>query len=326
MSELALIERIGALARRRPGTLLGIGDDAALLRVGGTAVVTQDLLVEDVHFRRATTGAHDLGHKALAVNLSDLAAMAAEPVAALVGLCLPPGGVADEEVDQLYAGMEVLAARHGVTVAGGDVAEGPALVLAVTAVGRQVAGVPTPLRSGARPGDVLCVTGALGAAAAGLLLLERPGLGDAVPEAVARRLRAAQLRPEPRVEEGRALAEAGARAMLDVSDGVALDARQMALASGARAVLELDALPLAEGVPEVAAAAGLDARRLAGTGGEDYELLAALAPAGLEGARRAVPCLLTPVGRVEEGPPGLQALDGAGAEVDLGPGGWEHRA
>ena len=101
MSELALIERIGARARRRPGTELGIGDDAALLSVGGTAVVTQDLLVEGVHFRRATTSVRDLGHKALAVNLSDLAAMGAEPIAALVGLCLPPGGISEAEVDDL---------------------------------------------------------------------------------------------------------------------------------------------------------------------------------------------------------------------------------
>src|SRR5215210_1652583 len=140
MSELALIERIAARAPRRPGTELGIGDDAALLSVGGTAVVTQDLLVEGVHFRRATTSARDLGHKALAVNLSDLAAMAAEPIAAVVGLCLAPG-IGDDEVDELYEGMEALAARHGVTVAGGDVSAGPALVLAVTAVGRAAAGV-----------------------------------------------------------------------------------------------------------------------------------------------------------------------------------------
>jgi thiamine-monophosphate kinase len=160
MSELALIERIAARARRRPGTEIGIGDDAALLSIGGTAVVTQDLLVEGVHFRRATTGARDLGHKALAVNLSDLAAMAAEPVAALVGLCLPPGDVGDDEVDDLYSGLETLAARNGVTVAGGDVTAGPALILAVTAVGRVAAGVPSVLRAGGRPGDVLCVTGA----------------------------------------------------------------------------------------------------------------------------------------------------------------------
>jgi thiamine-monophosphate kinase len=314
MSELALIERIAARARRRSGTELGIGDDAALLSIGGTAVVTQDLLVEGVHFRRETAAARDLGHKALAVNLSDLAAMAAEPVAALVGLCLPPG-VGDDAVDEIYAGMEALAARHGVTVAGGDLTAGPALVLAVTAVGRAASGVPTVLRSGARAGDVLCVTGALGASAAGLLLVERPELASAVTAPVAERLRAAHLRPEPRLAAGRSLARAGARAMLDLSDGLALDAARLARASGVRAVVAPDALPLAEGVAEIAAAAGRNARRLAAAGGEDYELLAALPPDAVEAARRAAPCPLTPVGRVEEGPPELVGVD---------PGGWEH--
>jgi thiamine-monophosphate kinase len=324
VSELALIERIGARARRRPGTELGIGDDAALLSVGGTAVVTQDLLVEGVHFRRATTSPRDLGHKALAVNLSDIAAMGAEPVAAFVGLCLPPGGLSDDEADELYSGMEALAERHGVTVAGGDVTGGPALVLAVAAVGRAGDGAAPVRRSGGRPGDLLCVTGALGASAAGLLLLERPELAGAVPTPVAERLRAAHLRPEPRVGAGLALARAGARAMLDLSDGLGLDGGRLARASGARAVIELDALPLAEGVAEIAAAAGRDARLLAVSGGEDYELLAALPPAAAEPARRAVPGRLTPVGRLEEGAPGLVAVERGGAAVDLAAGGWEH--
>jgi thiamine-monophosphate kinase len=218
-------------------------------------------------------------------------------------------------VDEIYAGMEALAARHGVTVAGGDLTAGPALVLAVTAVGRAASGVPTVLRSGARAGDVLCVTGALGASAAGLLLVERPELASAVTAPVAERLRAAHLRPEPRLAAGRSLARAGARAMLDLSDGLALDAARLARASGVRAVVAPDALPLAEGVAEIAAAAGRNARRLAAAGGEDYELLAALPPDAVEAARRAAPCPLTPVGRVEEGPPELVGVD---------PGGWEH--
>lgn len=317
MSELALIERIGARVRRRPGTELGIGDDAAVLTVGGTAVATQDLLVEGVHFRRGTAAPRDLGHKALAVNLSDIAAMGAEPVAALVGLCVPPGGLRDEEVDELYGGMDALAARHGVTVAGGDVSGGPALVIAVTAIGRAVPGVSPVTRAGARAGDVLCVTGALGASAAGLLLLERPELAAAVPAAVAGRLRAAHLRPEARLAAGRSLARCGARAMLDISDGLSLDGLRLARASGLRAVVDARALPLAEGVAEVAAAAGRDPRELAATGGEDYELLAAIPPSAVDRARRAAPCALTPIGRVEEGTPELRGLP---------PGGWEHDA
>jgi thiamine-monophosphate kinase len=314
MSELALIERIAARVARRPGTRLGIGDDAALLDVGGTAVASQDLLVDGVHFRRESADFDALGHKALAVNLSDLAAMGAEPVAALVGLALPRG-VSDDEIDGLYGGMEGLASRHGVTLAGGDVSAGPALVIAVAVVGRPAPGAAPVRRDGGRPGDVLCVTGALGGSAAGLLLLERPELADAVPPPVAERLRAAHLRPEPRLAAGRALARAGARAMIDVSDGIALDALRLARASGVRAVVEPAALPLAEGAAAVASAAGRDPRELAAGGGEDYELLAALPPGRLAGARAAVAGPLTPVGRLEAGEPGLRGLE---------PAGWEH--
>lgn len=314
MSELALIERIAARAATRPGTDLGIGDDAALLTVGGTAVVTQDLLVEDVDFRRAGLDWRDLGHKALAVNLSDLAAMAAEPVAALVGLALPPG-LPDDAVDRLYAGMEELAARHGVTVAGGDLSAAPCLMLAVTAIGRAASGVTPVRRDGGAAGDLLCVTGRLGASAAGLLLLERPELAAAVPDPVAARLRAAHRRPEPRVAAGLALARAGARAMIDLSDGLALDALRLARASGLRAHVDPAALPVAEGVAEVARAAGRDPERLAAAGGEDFELLAALPPGRLEAARAASPVPLTPVGRLEAGPPVLEGI---------APGGWEH--
>ena len=125
ISELALIERIAARSATRAGTELGIGDDAAVIAVGGQAVVTHDMLVEAVHFRRSTTGLRDLGHKALAVNLSDVAAMGAEPVAALVGLGLP-ADLGTDDVDELYEGIERLAGRCGVTVAGGDVTAEPA--------------------------------------------------------------------------------------------------------------------------------------------------------------------------------------------------------
>jgi len=320
MSELALIERIAARTRRRAGTELGIGDDAAIISVGGTAVVTQDLLVEGVHFRRTANGLRDLGHKALAVNLSDLAAMATEPVAAFVGLGLPPGE--HGELDALYDGMEALAARHGVTVAGGDVTAAPVLVLAVTAIGRPFPGIAPLARSGGRPGDLLCVTGRLGAAAAGLMVLERPSLAGGVPDPDG--LRAAHLRPEPRVAAGRALAAGGARALIDLSDGLALDALRMARASGVRARIDVDAVPVAEGAARVAVAAGLRPWEPAVVGGEDYELLAAVPPERLEALRAALDLPLTPVGRLEEGAPELLATDADGVAVGLPRLGWEH--
>lgn len=322
MSELALIERIAARAALRPGTALGIGDDAAIIAAGGDTIVTHDMLVEGVHFRLSTTGAHDLGAKALAVNLSDLAAMGVRPVAATIGLGVP-ATMAHDAIDDLYAGLESVAATHGVTIAGGDVTSAPVLVLAVTAIGRPDPGVAPVLRTGGRPGDLLCVTGPLGAAAAGLLLLEDPSLLPALPQR--RSLVAAHRRPVPRVAEGLALARAGAHALMDISDGVALDARRLAVASGLRARIRLDALPVARGVREVAAATGTQAGLLAATGGEDYELLAAV-DAGAFGRLRDHGMPLVAVGELVEATPGLDLLGDDGASLAPATLGWVHGA
>ena len=322
MSEFDLIERITLRAARRPGTELGVGDDAAILSVAGDAVVAQDLLVNNVHFRLSTTGARDLGHKALAVNLSDIGAMGAEPIAAFVGLVLPPSGFDDDDFDGLYDGMEELAVRHGVTVAGGDLTGGPALILAVTVIGRPYPGVVPLRRDSAASGDLLCVTGRLGAAAAGLLLLEQPGMADGIDEAEA--LRAAQRRPEPRVEAGRLLAGHGATAMMDLSDGLAIDGGRLAVASGLRAAIEIDAIPVAPGVEAVAQRTGSDARVLALTGGEDYELLVAVPADRLNPLRALLDVSLTPVGALEDGIPGLEVRDADGRAIALEKRGWEH--
>lgn len=323
MLESDLIERIAARAARRPGTELGVGDDAAVLALDdGRAVVAQDLLVEGVHFRLSTTGPRDLGHKAIAVNLSDLAAMGARPLAAFVGLVLPPAGFDDDDFDALYDGMEALAGAHGVTVAGGDISAGGALTLAVTVIGCPYPGIEPLRRSGAGDGDLLCVTGPLGAAAAGLAILERPALADGI--AVADSLRDAQRRPVARLAEGRLLAGHGATAMMDVSDGLAIDAERLARASGLRAVVRLADLPVAEGVAEVAAAAGGDPRLMALTGGEDYELLVAIPPDRLEALRALLEEPLTPLGHLQAGAPGLEVRDDAGGPVELERRGWLH--
>lgn len=325
LTELELIERIAGLTATRPGVSLGIGDDAAVLATDPPLVVTQDLLVDGVHFRRATSGMGDIGHKALAVNLSDLAAMGAQPVAAFVGLGLP-----DEQplrridVDELYGRMEALAADHAVTIAGGDVTGAPALILAVTAIGRMPDGVAPLRRSGARPGDILCVTGALGAAAAGLMALDTPALAAGIDAAQIADLTAAHRRPVPRVDAGLRLAAGGATAMLDCSDGLALDALRIARASGARVEIDLDAVPIASGVGAIAAAAGITPDVLAATGGDDYELIASMPADALPRLRAALGVALTPVGRVLAGDPALDALR-AGRPVALQRLGWEHR-
>ncbi len=322
MSELALIERIAARTTLHPGTALGIGDDAALIDLGGPAVVTHDMLVEGVHFRLATSAMGDLGRRAVAVNLSDLAAMGAEPVAVIVGLGLPRGFSDDGRADALSAGVEDEAAAHGVTVAGGDVTASPVLVIGVTAIGRPWPGIAPLRRSGARAGDLLCVTGALGASAAGLALLEDPGLLPGLPARDAL-VRAHRL-PAPRIAAGRALAAGGARAMIDLSDGLGLDAGRLSRASGLRARIELEAVPLAPGVDEVARALGRDPSVFAATGGEDYELLAAVPRAVLGALRPALDVPLSVVGRLEEGAPGAELRDADGEVVIAAAAGWEH--
>lgn len=250
LSELGEDGLLAELERR--GLVEGIADDGAQL--GGGLVVTQDVLLEGVHFRLEWTSWRDLGYKAAAVNLSDLAALGAEPTALLVSLGAPAGTDA-AHVTELYEGLN----EPGVPIVGGDTTRSDGLALVVTALGRSDR---VPGRGGARPGDVLVVTGPLGGSAGGLHALRN---GLAGHEQLVERHR----RPPLRLEEGRRLA-ATAHALMDLSDGIAADAARMAARSGVRIVVDVDRLPLADGLPE--------ADEPFWTQGEDYELLAALAP------------------------------------------------
>jgi thiamine-monophosphate kinase len=268
LSELGELELLAELERR--GLASGLADEGAVLEDGWVA--TQDLLVEGVHFRREWTSRHDLGYKAAAVNLSDLAAMGADPVGLLVGLSAPP----ETDVSailELYEGL----CEPGVPVLGGDTTAAEQLSLSVVALGRSAR---VPGRSGALPGDVLVVTGPLGGAAAGLYVLENAREGF---EELAERHR----RPPLRLEEGRRLGLV-AHAMIDLSDGILSDAARIADRSTCKVVIEPDAVPLARRIGEVADLPFW-------TMGEDYELLAALAPEDAEASGFAA------VGRVEEG-------------------------
>ena len=293
---------------------LGSGDDAAVTVPGGATATSVDAIVDGVHFRREESGLDAVGRKALATALSDLAAMGAEPGEAYVVLGAPPD-LGEDDFLGLLDGLLELAAATGTTLAGGDVTRAPVLTLAVTVVGHAATADAFVSRGGAQPGDVLVLTGEIGAAAVGRLLLDDPSLARAVAEETAAHLRARQLDPTPRLRSGRALATAGARAMIDLSDGLAGDAGHLARAGGVALEIDAGTLPLAKGVAEVAAAAGRDPLQLAISGGEDYELLAALSADRLGDASTAIGAAeettLTPIGQV---------VAGDGVEIRL-PGG-----
>jgi thiamine-monophosphate kinase len=251
LSELGEFELLAELERR--GLLLGMDAEGAVLSDG--RVVTQDTLVEGVHFRLEWTSWRDLGYKAAAVNLSDLAAMGAEPDELLVALSVPPAEEA-EHVVELYEGLQ----ETGVPVVGGDLTSSAAVAITIAALGRSER---VPGRAGAQPGDVLVVTGPLGAAAAGLHVLAH-GL-EGFDSFVER-----HRRPPLRIAEGKKLAQV-AHAMVDLSDGIGVDAARIAERSGCEVTIAVDDLPIAEGVERVADLPFW-------TMGDDYELLAALAP------------------------------------------------
>jgi thiamine-monophosphate kinase len=315
MGEFELLAKLRErLPRDGPRVRLGSGDDAAVTVPGGATATSVDAIVEGVHFRREEAELRLVGRKAMATALSDLAAMGAEAGEAYVALGAP-ADLDEEGFLALLDGILELAAETGTTLAGGDVTRAPALSLAVTVVGHAATPERLVSRRGAKPGDLLVLTGEIGGAVAGRLLLDDPSLAGSVRETTAERLRARQLDPTPRLRSGLALAAAGARAMIDLSDGLAGDASHLAGAGGVALRIHAASLPLAKGVAEVAAAAGRDPLELAVTGGEDYELLAALPPDSLgEASTRigeAEEATLTPIG---------EAVAGEGVEIRL-PGG-----
>ncbi len=320
---LAAIRKV--VSTEDPGVVLGVGDDAALLDPPrGSAVATTDMLIEGVHFDLSLSSPRDVGYKAVVVNVSDVAAMAGRPKHALVALGLPPDASASW-VMELYGGMLEAAAEYGLSMVGGDLSASERVVVSATVVG-EVASGKAVTRSGAAPGERLVVTGALGAAAGGLVL-SRAHPHDEVVSEWGRALLQAQFRPRARVDEAETLAQSGATAMMDISDGLALDLTRLCRESDVGARLELSRVPVARELSELAARHEVDPDELAISGGEDYELLATLDPAAVEPTARRLQerfgVSLTDVGEVTtEHAVVSVSLDGETAPLQAK--GWDH--
>lgn len=320
MRELELIEALErALAGAGPRVIRSLGDDAAVVRADRYAVTSVDAMIDGVHFRSEQLAPAEIGHRAFAAAASDLAAMGARPGEAYLALGIPVGFESDRAL-ALVDGARRLASETGITIAGGDVTRSEVLTVSFTVVGWARDAGELVGRDGAQPGDRVAVTGSLGGAGAGLAVLDGRA-GARLEPKVARILRERYARPAPRLEEGRWLSELGARAMIDLSDGLATDASHLARRSGVRIELSLSSLPLTAGVSEVADELGVDPGAFAATAGEDYELCVCVpaATATMLENGRAWRTDLTWIGAVVEGPPGVIFVDATSELV-----GYEH--
>lgn len=325
IGEFGWIGRLRARLAPAAGVEIGPGDDAALLRVGTQPLLaTTDAMVEGIHFDLGISAPADVGYKALASNLSDIAAMGGTPRYALAALGAP-GTTLAATLDGIADGLLEAAGAHGVALVGGDLVASDRILLSVTVVG-EPGGVPPVRRSGARPGDALLVTGALGAAAAGLALLRAASTGDEAAAGMLDRhpsLATAHRRGRARIAEGAAAAAAGATAMIDVSDGLAADAGHLCEESGVGIEIAEASVPVAPGVSEAGALMGVDPIAWALGGGEDYELAITVAGEHVASLAHALaPTPVTRIGRVTA--EGRRLLRPDGGTEPLRAHGWDH--
>lgn len=320
-SEWEIINYLKRRAGRGRGVRVGIGDDAAVVEADPARdwVVTTDLMIEDVHFLRQAQPPRAVGHKALARSLSDIAAMAAEPRYALISLALPPG-LATRWLKEFFAGALGLARRHRVALAGGDLSRSGRIIADVQVLGTVETGKAIR-RHGARAGDAIFVSGALGLARLGLAVL-RARLRET--EAVLRRAVRAHFYPEPRLQLARALRRFPLTALIDVSDGLSTDLHHLCAASHVGARVEAARIPLAPLPLRVAERLRVAPLELALDGGEDYELLFTLPEAAARWLpRRLAGVPLHRIGSIVRGREVI--LVGAeGRKKPLAPRGWDH--
>ncbi|CAN5857465.1 thiamine-phosphate kinase [soil metagenome] len=335
MNEFDLIDLLRAQTEAsgyQSGLLRGIGDDAAVISqlTGRDTVVSSDLLVEDIDFRRDATPPRLLGHKTLAVSLSDIAAMGARPRWALVSLAIPPETWASDFVAELYQGLLSLADCYEVRLIGGDLSRAPGQIVIDSIVIGECGSGNAVLRSGAKSGDHLFVTGTLGGSAAGLRLSEHGArVGPREPEDPEIRsiqeLLMLHLRPAPRVGWGLVLGEERlASAMIDISDGLSSDLHHLCHESRVGAILESGKLPIDSRVATLCGRRALDPLMLALHGGEDFELLFAVSPENVPRLPRRVDGVgLTEIGLITPESDGIRVSEGSRL-WDLKAEGWKH--
>lgn len=326
LGEFGLIDAVADLIERRPkqgeawrNLVIGIGDDCAAWSCqSGLQLATIDALVQDVHFKPGTISWEDLGWKALAVNVSDIAAMGGSPKYALVSLSLP-GETEVDSIVSLYSGMLEMAQRHDIAVVGGNMSRSPVVCINIAVMGEEGPSGRIMTRSGAKAGDRIAVTGRLGGASAGLRILT----GNAPEE---KRdwpaLTEAFKRPIPRVSEGLVLAENGVSSGIDLSDGLVSDLGHICKASKLGARIDVDSLPLADGLRELLPDLALE---LGLVGGEDYELLFTAPAQTIEAIKPLVGCPVTVVGQMtRDTEEQVLVVDRSGREYKRSGSGWDH--
>ncbi|NLX91385.1 MAG: thiamine-phosphate kinase [Firmicutes bacterium] len=330
-SEFSLIHSLTKKIRAAGSgsVLVGIGDDAAAFRMGNgkNLLITCDMLVEGRHFLRDKITPRQLGCKALAVSLSDIAAMGGVPRFAVVSAGWTPE-LEVEYAQEVYRGMGELADEFQVSIIGGDTVSAPQVILDVAVIG-EMDGAPVT-RAGAKPGDAIAVTGSLGASAAGLALLREEEAAANLSEKARQALLRAHLEPYPRVKEAGMLLKYGPpSAMIDISDGLAGDLYHICESSGVGALLEVSRLPVSESVKQAAATLGSSFLDWVLYGGEDYELLMTIPPGCVAGVKKAVEMLgtnLSVIGKVLHKREGIKILSKKGAAFELEPRGFDHFA
>lgn len=324
VSELGEFGLIDLLAKMAGGgqderLLIGIGDDAAAWQGDDSIqLATVDSFIQDVHFPSGIASWDELGWKAMAVNLSDIAAMGGLPRYALVSLALPDNTEVDD-VTALYTGMLDLAQQRGVAIIGGNISRAPLVAITIAILGTtKNRGRHLLTRSAAKPGELVAVTGYLGAAAAGLEMLTK---GLKFDSQVTACFRGAFLHPYPRIAEGQLLVDLGVKTAIDLSDGLLSDLNQICKSSQVSARVEVERVPIE---PRVKAHFGNKSLELAVSGGEDYELLFTGRAEVIDRVKRKATCPITVIGEIVAGSRGVTLVDSQGKPVSLGKRGWEH--